>query len=197
MTDLIENAQTAAEIIMNFKNYCATGQHLIIPEGVTEIGMGAFYRDGSDGYGDSYMLTLTLPSTVKIISYNSFAHNSHLQELIIPHGCEILYSRAFYGCTGLTTLSLPNTLLHVYANCVTPTSKLTTVILEQGFDCNLSSNLPFTNANLSAEVMVNMFNALSDHTGLSSNTLVLGSANLAKLTEEQKAIATNKNWNLA
>lgn len=45
--------------------------------------------------------------------------------------------------------------------------------------------------------MVNMFNALSDHTGLSSNTLVLGPTNLAKLTEEQKAIATNKNWNLA
>ena len=45
--------------------------------------------------------------------------------------------------------------------------------------------------------MLNMFTALKDLTGEISQTLTLGSNNLAKLTEEQKAIATNKNWVLA
>ena len=45
--------------------------------------------------------------------------------------------------------------------------------------------------------MVAMFNSLKDLTGDTAKTLTLGSTNLAKLTAEQKAIATNKNWTLA
>ena len=42
-----------------------------------------------------------------------------------------------------------------------------------------------------------MFEALKDNTGTTAKTLTLGATNLAKLTEEQKQIATDKNWNLA
>ena len=45
--------------------------------------------------------------------------------------------------------------------------------------------------------MIAMFNSLKDLTGDTAKTLTLGSTNLAKLTDEQKAIATNKNWTLA
>lgn len=37
-------------------------------------------------------------------------------------------------------------------------------------------------------------NALKDLTGETSKTLSLGTTNLDKLTDEQKAIATAKNW---
>jgi len=51
--------------------------------------------------------------------------------------------------------------------------------------------------NISINSLIDIINALSDRTGLSSNILTVGSLNLSKLTAEQKAIATNKNWTLA
>ena len=45
--------------------------------------------------------------------------------------------------------------------------------------------------------MIAMFNSLKNLTDTTAKTLTLGSVNLAKLTDEQKAIATNKNWTLA
>lgn len=50
---------------------------------------------------------------------------------------------------------------------------------------------------LSVESLLSILNALSDNTGLDTTYIVhLGSGNLAKLTEEQKEIAYNKNIDL-
>ena len=48
--------------------------------------------------------------------------------------------------------------------------------------------------NLTVDSLMSVINALVDLTGQFSKRLTLGSTNLAKLSEEQKAIATNKNW---
>lgn len=50
---------------------------------------------------------------------------------------------------------------------------------------------------LSESELVKIFNNLADLTNSSSQTLTLGTTLLAKLTDEEKAIATNKNWTLA
>lgn len=50
---------------------------------------------------------------------------------------------------------------------------------------------------LTVNSMLSLFSAMYDYsTSTSSRTATLGTANLAKLTDEQKAIATNKNWTL-
>lgn len=57
--------------------------------------------------------------------------------------------------------------------------------------------------NLTVESLVNVLNALYDFTGngetptSNEGKLALGATNLAKLTDEQKAIATNKGWTLS
>ena len=51
--------------------------------------------------------------------------------------------------------------------------------------------------NLTVDSMVAMFNSLKDLTGETTKTLTLGSTNLTKLSDEQKEIATSKNWTLA
>lgn len=57
--------------------------------------------------------------------------------------------------------------------------------------------------NLTVESLVNVLNALYDFTGngetptSNEGKLALGAAHLAKLTDEQKAIATNKGWTLS
>lgn len=50
---------------------------------------------------------------------------------------------------------------------------------------------------LDRESLLSILNALIDLTGETAKTLTLGADNLLKLTDEEKAIATNKNWKLA
>lgn len=50
---------------------------------------------------------------------------------------------------------------------------------------------------LTAEQIVSILNSLPDRTGLSQATLTLNQTNKAKLTADQIAIGTNKNWDIA
>ena len=104
----------------------------------------------------------------------------------------------------MKTVSLPSTITEDANSCLTSTSysyyafygctALEDVRLGQ--DWNMSLRLDVSN-NLTVDSIVAMFNSLKDLTGTTAKTLTLGSTNLAKLTDEQKAIATNKNWTLA
>lgn len=47
------------------------------------------------------------------------------------------------------------------------------------------------------EALLEIINNCQDLTGQSAKTITMGSTNLAKLTDEDKLIATNKNWTLA
>lgn len=83
---------------------------------------------------------------------------------------------AFKGCTDLTTLA--------------------------GFT-GLKANLSLSDCPLTVESINNVINEMYDFNGnglipsSEQGTLTLGSTNLAKLTDEQKAVATNKGWTLA
>ena len=66
------------------------------------------------------------------------------------------------------------------------------------------SNIKINNLNFSTcyslthETLIKILNALYDYsTSEDTYTLALGSANLAKLTDEEIAIATNKGWNVS
>ena len=51
--------------------------------------------------------------------------------------------------------------------------------------------------NLTHDSLMNVINGLEDRTGQDALTLTLGTTNKDKLTDEEKAIATAKNWTLA
>lgn len=110
----------------------------------------------------------------------------------------------FYGCTSLKTVFLPSTITEAVSNSLTSTSSAYYVFynctaledVQLGQDWNMSLRLNVSN-NLTVDSMVAMFNSLKDLTGETAKVLTLGATNLAKLTDEQKAIATNKNWTLA
>ena len=196
LDDLKRNANDIINIVDNFKSYCTSGENLVIPEGVAEIKAGIFYRDTSPYYTNN-LKSVTFPSTLRTIGYQSFRNQSYITELVIPHGVKTISSNAFSGCNGVQRLYLPNTLTSCSNNAFTPTSNMTSFEVEQDFNCDLSPNVVFSNANLSADVMVNVFNNLKDRTGEQAYTLTFGATNIAKLTAEQIAIATDKNWNLA
>ena len=98
----------------------------------------------------------------------------------------------FYYCSKLTSIppfdtSKVTSMYGMLDGC----SKLETIhMLNIGADLNISSSTLFTREAL-LEIIGNL------KTVTSTKTLTMGSTNLAKLTEEDKAIATNKGWTLA
>lgn len=71
---------------------------------------------------------------------------------------------------------------------------LTNLTVAEGFKAKL--NLTGCNG-LSREVLVDILNNLADLTGETSLNLIMGSTLLGKLTDADKAIATQKNWTLS
>lgn len=71
--------------------------------------------------------------------------------------------------------------------------------LEEVYFSNVKVPIPNLNeaSFLKHDCIVDLLNNLVDLTGETSKTLTLGATNLSKLTAEEKAIATNKNWTLA
>ena len=98
----------------------------------------------------------------------------------------------FYNCSSLTTVpqldvSSVTDMSNMFKNCSSLKSILMTGIKAY---LNISASTNFEKSDL-----VTILNNLATVT--STKTLTMGSTNLAKLTDEEKAIATNKGWTLA
>lgn len=110
----------------------------------------------------------------------------------------------FNGCNALKTVYLSSSITMATSSSLTTTNAGYYVFqgctaledVQLGQDWNMSLRLDVS-SNLTVDSMVAMFNSLKDLTNNTAKTLTLGSTNLAKLTDEQKEIATNKNWTLA
>lgn len=98
----------------------------------------------------------------------------------------------FSNCSSLTTVPALNVdkvtrMNDMFGNCINLKSILMTNI---GANLNIASSTKFER-----EDLLTILNNLKTVT--SSQRLTMGATNLAKLTDEDKAIATNKGWTLA
>lgn len=102
----------------------------------------------------------------------------------------------FEGCSSLTTVTTNFSGLIVggaiFSNC----PNLTTITLTGTLDTDYLDFSIGLEA-LTIDSLVSILDALKDRTEDTRYTLVLGESHLSKLADEQKAIATNKNWILA
>lgn len=141
-----------------------------------------------------------------MVCFNTFCECSKLQKVVLNSDNSDISIvdtiSMFNGCTSLSSLTINGEWAYVtqaytmFAGCSSLTDLNGSAIWYASVDL---SPCPLTEASL-----VNMLNWLNDFTSPSSRameeyqgTLTLGSINLAKLTDEQKSIATNKGWTLA
>ena len=183
---------------------------VILHDKITEISESAF-RNCSN------IKSITIPDGVTTISNYAFSY-SGLESFVFPKNIATLGTYMFQYCNSLKIITINGTTLSRYmcAYCKALTDiiindNITTVDTYSFSGCDSITNvtvngtIKLSNNNLSfsasslltVESMVSIMNSLVSLVGSTQRTVYFGSTNLAKLTAEQKAIATNKNIKLA
>ena len=169
-------------------SYCESLTGIDIPDSVTVIANMAFEKCES-------LKNITIPDSVEDIGAYSFQSCIILTSITIPNRTTQIGMYAFLNCISLSSLVIPSSVINIknaaFKNC----QNLEFVTLGNGFNADkldLSASTLYTR-----DTILQWLNALADRTGQTAYTLTIGATNLAKLTEEDILIATNKNWTLA
>lgn len=149
-----------------------------------------------------------------------FSNCTNLMQVPLLNTANVMhFDDMFYNCTSLTTIPQFNTANLYSANLMfggcsklvkiplldfTKAEQLRSMLLacselvELGGFTNLAVNLDLSSSRkLTADSIMNVINQAADLSEIGSATLTLGTTNIAKLTEEQIAIASAKGWTLA
>ena len=167
---------------------CSSLTTVNLPDSLISIGNYAFQYC-------SLLTTVNLPDSLISIGSAAFHTCSSLTTVNLPDSLTSIGSSAFNGCSSLTSINLPSSLTSIGSSVFYTCSSLKDVTLGDNFNCN---NLDLSYSALyTRETILQWLNALADRTGQIAYKLIIGAKNLAKLTEEDILIATNKNWTLA
>ena len=138
---------------------------------------------------------LVIPNNVTTIGDDTFAECSSLTSVTIGNSVTTIGEYAFFNCRSLTSVTIGNSVTTIGEYAFYGCEGLTSVTIGNEFNAD---NLDLSHSELlSVDTLVGMLNAIADRTGQTAFTLTLGSTNLEKLSNEQLAIATEKNWTLA
>lgn len=136
--------------------------------------------------------------STKLINITSLFMNCYqLKEIMcdFSDGTINSFSQCFYGCYTLEKIGKLN-----FKNATVQTNNNNIFwgcnsLIDIEEITNISVSLNFSACNLlNHSTLLKILNGLVDLTGEEAKTLTLGATNLAKLTDEEKAIATDKNW---
>ena len=181
-------------------------------EGVTNMSH-MFYECGN-------LKTIPLINTSSVTDMTSMFRNCPSLTTIpqIDTSSVTIMAAMFYNCTSLTTIPQINTssvtdMSSMFRSCTSLTTipqintssvermagmfQICSSITDLGGFMGLKCNLDLSPCRaITHDSIMNVINKAAD---VSSNpqTLKLGSTNLAKITDEEKSIATNKGWTLA
>ena len=102
--------------------YYGNDSHVVIPNGVTEIGYGVFYRNdtlnrvdipntvtriGNDAFYDCVSLeNVNIPNSVTEIDNGAFAFCEKLESINIPNSVTEIGGTAFYACNNVKEISI-------------------------------------------------------------------------------------------
>ena len=192
------------------ENALFTGD-VIFPEGVATIPDNYFFRTGIEYTGA--VTSITFPTTLtslgvsairyvptlqavnfkgnnlKTIGDYCFMADPNLKEVILPEGVETIGYAAF-GYINIEKLHLPASCVSIHPYAFSDDVSLTNVTVGVGFNCDLNIS--------SGTFTADIINAIiANYAENSGKTLTIGDANLAKLSDNDKAVATAKGLTLA
>ncbi len=104
---------------------CSLIKSVVISDGVTSIGYGAFS-------GCSSLTSVTIPDSVTTIRYDAFSGCSSLTSVTIPDSVTSIRSCAFSGCSSLTSVTIPDSVTSIDNSAFYGCSSLTSVTIPHG-----------------------------------------------------------------
>ena len=105
--------------------YKGKGGDVVIPEGVTSIGVHAF--DGCSG-----LTSVVIPKGVTSIGNGAFFWHGWLRSIIIPDSVTSIGNWAFSGCGRLTSIAIPESVTSIGDRAFSSCSGLTSITVEKG-----------------------------------------------------------------
>ena len=99
---------------------CELIENIIIPDTVTDIGIGAFCWC-------TELTTIKLPSSLESIEYGVFYECNSLTSITIPNTVTTIGDEAFITCTSLGNIILPNNLTSIGAEAFAHCESLTSI----------------------------------------------------------------------
>ena len=102
--------------------YVGSETHVIIPEGIRELGEGAFM-------GNREMESVKIPESVTVIGVGAFMQCENLQSVDIPDSVIEIGAIAFYSCSSLKTVRLPNGIEEIADETFACCENLTSIII--------------------------------------------------------------------
>lgn len=125
--------------------YNGVERNVVIPNGVTKIGQGAFL----DCTG---LTSVAIPDSVTEIGPWAFKGCTSLTSVTIPNGVTTIYDYAFFNCTGLTSITIPDSMTEIedfaFADCTSLTDVYYAGSEEQWEHIEKDYNAPLSSAKI-------------------------------------------------
>ena len=120
---------------------------VILPDGITKIGLGAFKNCTN-------LTAINIPEGVTGIESNTFNGCTNLNNVVLPQSVSFIRSYAFYNCTSLTAINIPDNVTiigdHAFRNCTALTDiaipdKVASIGIWAFYGCSVLTNLTLGN----------------------------------------------------
>lgn len=100
-------------------------ESIIIKDGVTSVGYGAFYKCNN-------LTNIIIPNSVTTIGEGSFSECTSLINISIPDSVTTINDGAFYGCTKLISIIIPSSVKSIGEAAFGECSSLTNITISDG-----------------------------------------------------------------
>lgn len=116
-------------------DYIGNDEHIIIPDGITEIRSEGTVSMFYGGYKRELKVTkITLPVGLKIIRSSAFRYCKWLTDICLPDGIEEIGESAFSHCEKLTAINIPSSVRKISDYAIYGCNSLTEIIIPEGVE---------------------------------------------------------------
>lgn len=159
----------------NLIAYLGNEKNVIIPEGITCIGREDVLF--SSAFGGSSVVSVTFPSTLKVVGHYTFYECKDLKTVNMNSGLEKIGSYCFYS-TALETITIPESVKLVGASAFSEAAKLKKVSIKGKnirFDQRVFEETPFLKSLYNKDKVAIVDNYLLDAAGYTKTKYVVPS----------------------
>ena len=102
--------------------HCVNLKDVTIPDGITEIGLEAFWKAG--------LTKVVIPSMESLQSGYTFKECNNLESVVFKNGILFLYNYAFEDCENLTSVTIPESVISIGGGFFAGCGKLTEINID-------------------------------------------------------------------